>query len=55
MISPLHMVFRICLATALGAIVGIERERSERVAGLRTHDQVALGGGRVYAYLCFRV
>ena len=43
MISPLHIVLRICLATALGAIVGIERERSERAAGLRTHAMVALG------------
>ena len=43
MISPLHIVLRICLATMLGAIVGIERERSERAAGLRTHAMVALG------------
>ena len=43
MISPLHIVMRICLATVLGAIVGIERERSERAAGLRTHAMVALG------------
>ena len=43
MISPLQMILRICLATALGAIVGIERERSERAAGLRTHAMVALG------------
>ena len=43
MILPLSIVLRICLATALGAIVGIERERSERAAGLRTHAMVALG------------
>jgi putative Mg2+ transporter-C (MgtC) family protein len=43
MISPLNIVLRICLATVLGAIVGVERERSERAAGLRTHAVVALG------------
>ena len=43
MITPLHIVLRISLATALGAIVGMERERSERAAGLRTHAMVALG------------
>ena len=43
MISPLHVILRICLATVLGAIAGMERERSERAAGLRTHAMVALG------------
>ena len=43
MISPFNILLKICLATALGAIVGIERERSERAAGLRTHALVALG------------
>ncbi|HPW16828.1 MAG TPA: MgtC/SapB family protein [Candidatus Aminicenantes bacterium] len=43
MITTLHMVLRIGLATALGAVIGMERERSERAAGLRTHAMVALG------------
>jgi putative Mg2+ transporter-C (MgtC) family protein len=31
------------LAVALGAIVGVERERSHKPAGLRTHMHVSLG------------
>jgi len=37
------VVLRVCLATILGGVVGIERERSERAAGLRTHAMVGLG------------
>jgi len=37
------LVLRVCLATVLGGLVGIERERSERAAGLRTHALVGLG------------
>lgn len=35
-------VLRLGLATLLGALVGLERERRERAAGLRTHAIVAL-------------
>ena len=43
MISISHIILRICIATVLGGIVGMERERSERAAGLRTHAVVGLG------------
>ncbi|MBI2626849.1 MAG: MgtC/SapB family protein [Parcubacteria group bacterium] len=39
----LSLIFRLILATGLGALVGFERERSHKVAGLRTHALVALG------------
>ena len=34
---------RLILATVLGAVVGMERERWGKIAGLRTHTLVALG------------
>jgi len=43
MISPLDIVLRLILAAALGAAVGIERERREWEAGLRTHMLVCVG------------
>ena len=43
MIPVSQILLRVCLATVLGGIVGIERERSERAAGLRTHAMVGLG------------
>ncbi|HTK09499.1 MAG TPA: MgtC/SapB family protein [Ktedonobacteraceae bacterium] len=36
-------LLRLTLALLLGALVGLERERGERTAGLRTHALVALG------------
>lgn len=36
------MVFRLTVATMLGGLVGLERERRERAAGLRTHALVSL-------------
>jgi len=38
-------VLRILVATALGAVIGAEREASEQPAGLRTHIAVCLGAG----------
>ena len=38
-----EFVLRIIIATILGAIIGIERERSHKPAGLRTHMFVCLG------------
>ena len=38
-----RVVFRLIAATLLGAIVGIERERAGKPAGLRTHILVCLG------------
>jgi len=43
MISVQTTLIRLGLALLLGALVGLERERSERTAGLRTHALVALG------------
>lgn len=37
------MVLRLIVATALGALVGYERERSGKPAGVRTHGMVCLG------------
>lgn len=43
MISIQIALLRLGLALLLGALVGLERERGERAAGLRTHALVALG------------
>jgi putative Mg2+ transporter-C (MgtC) family protein len=37
------VIIRLVVATALGGLVGMEREASEQPAGLRTHIAVALG------------
>ena len=39
------MVSRLAVATLLGGLVGLERERRERAAGLRTHALVSLATG----------
>lgn len=38
-----HVIIRLVAATLLGAIVGIQRERAGKPAGLRTHILVTLG------------
>jgi len=43
MITPEIILLRLAVATLLGAVVGMERERLERAAGLRTHALVCLG------------
>ena len=43
MSSEVEIVLRLLLAAALGAIVGFQRERAHKVAGLRTHVLIALG------------
>jgi putative Mg2+ transporter-C (MgtC) family protein len=43
MISQEQMVIRLLLAAALGSVVGLERERLDWAAGLRTHMLVCLG------------
>lgn len=43
MISPVEVLERLLLATLLGGVIGIERERREWAAGLRTHMLVCLG------------
>ncbi len=37
------VVFRICIALVVGAIIGLERELSKKPAGLRTHMLVSFG------------
>lgn len=37
------VLLRVCAAVLLGAVVGIERERAGKPAGLRTHMLVSLG------------
>src|SRR3712207_410987 len=43
LLLDLEMVLRIMLAFALGAVLGWERDREGRPAGLRTHMMVAAG------------
>jgi len=38
-----RVIIRLIAATLLGAIIGFERERAGKAAGLRTHILVALG------------
>src|ERR671913_2620744 len=38
-----HVLIRLIAATLLGAIIGIQRERAGKPAGLRTHMLVTLG------------
>jgi putative Mg2+ transporter-C (MgtC) family protein len=38
-----HVLIRLIAATVLGAVVGIQRERAGKPAGLRTHMLVTLG------------
>ena len=39
----LEMTLRILLALALGAIIGYQRERADKPAGLRTHSLICVG------------
>ncbi len=41
--ESMELVVRLALAIALGAIVGLERESRNKIAGVRTHALVALG------------
>src|SRR5215210_7568511 len=43
MISTWELVLRLAVAAVLGALVGLERERLEWAAGMRTHALVSLG------------
>jgi putative Mg2+ transporter-C (MgtC) family protein len=38
-----HVIIRLLAATLLGAVVGLERERAGKPAGVRTHMLVSLG------------
>ena len=41
--SDVELVARLCLAVALGGVIGSERELADQPAGLRTHGLLALG------------
>ena len=43
MAIELEMVLRLLLAAALGAIIGYQRERAGKPAGLRTHVLICIG------------
>lgn len=43
MIEQNEMILRLILSTILGGLIGLEREASNRPAGLRTHILVSLG------------
>jgi len=42
-ISPEQVILRLVVAAILGGQVGLERERLEWAAGMRTHALVSLG------------
>jgi len=46
MLSELELVARVVLAFILGGIIGFERERVDKPAGLRTHILVSLGSAQ---------
>jgi putative Mg2+ transporter-C (MgtC) family protein len=41
--TTIDMVLRLLLAAALGAVIGYQRERANKPAGLRTHILISLG------------
>jgi len=47
MISETEILARLALAALLGAVIGLERERKDWVAGLRTHMMVCLGSALI--------
>lgn len=46
-------ILRLCVAIVLGALVGAERERGERAAGIRTHALVCLGSALIIIVSAF--
>ena len=49
-----HVLIRLVMAVILGALVGLQRERAGKPAGLRTHMLVTLGTA-VFVLACSRV
>lgn len=43
MVSTWVMLFRLLVAAALGAVIGYERRRAGKAAGLRTHTLICIG------------
>jgi putative Mg2+ transporter-C (MgtC) family protein len=48
-ISQWDVLLRVLVAGGLGALIGLERERQRRAAGVRTHALVALGSSLLTA------
>lgn len=46
-LSPLDLLLRLGVATLLGALIGLERERLERAAGLRTNALVCVASSLI--------
>ncbi len=46
MITEIQFIIRILLAFVLGGLMGYEREREDKPAGLRTHILVSLGSAQ---------
>ena len=46
MISEIELIIRIALAFIFGAIIGFERERIDKPAGLRTHILVSMSAAQ---------
>ncbi len=53
MISPLEILERLLLAAVLGGVIGLDRERREWAAGLRTHMLVSVGAALVIIVSAF--
>nr|WP_300003783.1 MgtC/SapB family protein [Tissierella sp.] len=47
MVGNLELVLRLLLATLIGGLIGIERENTNRPAGLRTHILVTVGSALI--------
>ncbi len=43
LLEPLELTVRILLASLFGGVIGLERERADQPAGLRTHMLVSVG------------
>ncbi|HVY07672.1 MAG TPA: MgtC/SapB family protein [Burkholderiales bacterium] len=53
MLATHEIILRLAVAAVLGGVVGLERERLEWVAGLRTHMLVCLGSALVMVVSAF--
>ncbi|MEA2601033.1 MAG: putative Mg2+ transporter-C (MgtC) family protein [Acidobacteriota bacterium] len=45
--EPLQVLLRLCAATLLGCLIGLNRELCGKPAGMRTHGLVALGAALI--------
>jgi hypothetical protein len=53
MISPEQLVLELVMASVLGGLVGLERERLEWAAGMRTYTLVSLGSAQFMVVSAF--